>query len=129
MAILNMPRTTNRNHATAPEYSWHFIQILKKLHTAADRDDLLMVKQIVAELKETSQGKQHLEAGRASLFSTIRNKQVAVLEYLLSEGAIPEMCDAEMALSMNDRAILKLLVKYGWDINEQEAWHTPPLLA
>lgn len=63
-----------------------------------------------------------------SIRAAITIHQLACLKYLLSQGIKPNRYDKKDAALSGDTRILKILLDYGWDINEPEAYCEPPLL-
>lgn len=98
------------------------------IEKAAKEGDLSTVQRILDQVRGTPAGDYWIPRQWPSLYDAVANCHSAVVEYLLSQGTPPEVHLAKYAAENNDKTTLELLLRYGWDINEELAWSLPPVL-
>lgn len=102
---------------------------LEEIEKAASEGDLSTVRRMFDQLRGTPTGDYWIPRQESSLSNAVWNRHSAVVEYLLSQGTSPKVHLAKVATENNDKAVLELFLRYGWDINEQLGWSLPPVLA
>ncbi|KAK0258803.1 hypothetical protein LTS09_006584 [Friedmanniomyces endolithicus] len=104
-------------------------ELLFELERCADEGSLVAVKAAIDALREIGIDELGLRYLGHAFYLAVQHSYVDLAEYLLSEGAEISSYNGRAAAENKDKAMLELLVLYGWDMNQRIAWSIPPALS
>ncbi|KAK0355369.1 hypothetical protein LTR02_006150 [Friedmanniomyces endolithicus] len=106
-------------------------ELLLELERCADEGSLVAVKAAIDALREIGIDELGLKYLGYAFYLAVQQSYVDihVANYLLSEGAEISSYDGKTTAENKDKAMLELLVLYGWDMNQRVSWSVPPALA
>ncbi|KAK1060518.1 hypothetical protein LTR12_006100 [Friedmanniomyces endolithicus] len=111
---------------TVPE---GYEELLLELEQCAEEGSLVGVKVAIGALRDIGVDEIGLKYLGHAFYLAVQHSYVDTADYLLSEGAEISSYDGKTAAENKDKAILELLVLYGWDVNQRIAWSIPPALS
>ncbi len=104
---------------------------LLEIHSAVKVGDLARVKSLVGGDRRVLEAKEY-GSGRTPLLTAVLKKEVAVVRYLLSEGANPDAANGlgqtslHLSIAQGQLEVTKLLLAHGADVNwKSKAGMTP----
>ena len=102
---------------------------IDRLEVASSNGDLDAARQLMEEMKEVAGWDWFLKTTGGPLYKAVTNKQADIVEYLLSEGGQFYIQLAVDAALNKDTATLNVLLRHGWNINEQREAFLPAVLS
>ncbi|KAK1061028.1 hypothetical protein LTR74_011369 [Friedmanniomyces endolithicus] len=113
----------------ARTYPEGYEELLLILEQRVEEGSLVPVKAAIGALRGIGVDELGLKYLGTAYSLAVQHSYVDIADYLLSEGAEISSYDGKAAAENKDKAMLELLVLYGWDINQRIAWSIPPALA
>ena len=114
---------------TVPEVRPNTGDKIDRLKAAILNGDLNSVKQLMSELGTIDGGYWFLKRTGGPLYLAVKNRQAEIADFLLSKGGTFYLRLATEATVNRDEAMLEVLLRHGWDINEEQNYFDPPILA
>lgn len=111
------------------ERPWEHTDLVSNLERASAENDLSAVEHTLHMLRDTQASPKLLSKPGSALQIAIDNGHEEVVQRLLSNGVEISACHVRSATQLRAKAIIQLMLRYGWPINEALGWSDPPALA
>lgn len=101
---------------------------LEALEFAVITGDSTHVQTLLSNWPEQGTDNQRVDSLKRFLVDAIMAKDPRIVELLLAKRTLFDLSHVQLAIEMRSIPILQSFLDYGWNINENIDWATPPTL-
>ncbi|KAK1809223.1 hypothetical protein LTR12_016417 [Friedmanniomyces endolithicus] len=129
LSLFNFSGKLDADLHITPQPAQQRCDIIRIIEDSSARGDLPAVEKAFAELQTSPGGDLLAHAPGSALLIAIQNQYPPIVEHLLEHGAHIGENHIKIATLKRNTVILDLLLAYGWDVNMQLEWASPPPMA
>jgi hypothetical protein len=111
------------------EQPYEHTYLASNLERASAENDLPAVEHILQQLRYAQASPKLLSKSGSALQIAIDNRNEEIAQRLLSNGVEILAAHVRSSTLSRSKAIIQLLLQYGWPINAALGWSDPPALA